>query len=190
MSKQSEGATTLLKQWQQGDQIALNDLIKLLTPELRKSAIGIARPNQHRYQLQPTELINEAMIRMLNIESIDWQGRSHFLAVAAITMRRVLVDEARRYHAAKRSRIEVTLNEGVFSEQSPSQNINVIDVDAALNALQSLFPGRARIVELKFFAGMTNEEIAVVEKISLSTVKRQWRAARVWIMDYLANPPT
>lgn len=185
MSKQADNATVLLKQWQRGDQIALNELIKILTPELHRSAVGIVRPDQHRYQLQPTELINEALIRMLDIDNIDWQDRAHFLAIAAITMRRVLVDEARRYSTAKRSRIDVTLKDGIFAADTPSKSIDVLDVDDALNHLHQLFPDRCRIVELKFFSGMTNEEIAEVENISLSTVKRQWRAARVWMLEHL-----
>ena len=183
----SENATVLLRAWQQGDQFALNELITLLTPELRRSAIAIARPNQHLYQLQPTELINEAMIRLLDVDNIDWQDRAHFLAIAAITMRRVLVEEARKFHAAKRSRIDVTLNESVLSDESLSRNVDVLAVDEALTALHELFPDRSRIVQLKFFAGMTNEEIAAVENLSLSKVKRLWRSARVWIINYIED---
>lgn len=187
MTEPSGDATVLLKQWQRGDQVALNELIRVLTPELRRSAGQIAGPNQHRYLLQPTELVNEALIRLLDVDNIDWKNRAHFLAIAAITMRRVLVDEARRFATAKRSRIDVTLNDGIFAAASMSNIIDVLDVENALNQLQQLFPDRCRIVELKFFSGMSNKEIAEVENISLSTVKRQWRAARVWMLDNLSS---
>lgn len=183
----SQNATILLKQWQNGDAVALNDLIRILTPQLRRSAIGIAKPNRNRYQIQPTELINEAMIRMLDIDQIDWHDRAHFLAVAAITMRRVLVDEARRFNAVKRTRLDVTLSEGLFASESSINEIAVLDVDSALNELKELFPDRCRIVELKFFGGLTNEEIADVEGISVSTVKRHWRSARAWMLDHLSQ---
>ena len=181
--------TTHLKRWQDGEQDALNDLLKLLTPELRKSAVAMVAREGSVFRLQPTELINEAMIRLMDVDQIDWKDRAHFLAIAAITMRRVLVDEARRHNAAKRARVDVTLGEGVFASnnENPGDKLDVLMVDEALQELHALFPDRCRIVELKFFAGMTNEDIAEVEGISVSTVKRHWRTARAWMLEYLSR---
>lgn len=171
--------TALLRSWQSGDQNARDAVFEAVHSQLKAMAIGALQGDRLRYEVQPTELVSECAIRLLGIDGIDWQSRVHFLGAAGTTMRRVLVDQARRRSANKRDGIKVTLvtlHEGGFASDPA-----LLDIDAALKELQLISPERAKVVELKFFAGMSNEEIATYLDVSVSSVKRLWRAARAWL---------
>lgn len=177
--------TQLLRRWQTGDQSALVELMEVVYKDLRARA-GKILSGQNAIRLQPTELVNESFIKLATIEGADWQDRAHFLAVAAKAMRQVLLDQIKYDHAAKRARKDVTLATHHLEQLAPA---NFCDLDDALHRLTAIDEGLAQIVELKFFSGMSNPEIAAYTRTSESTVKRQWRAARAWLLDDLSVQP-
>ncbi|MEZ5552897.1 MAG: ECF-type sigma factor [Pseudomonadales bacterium] len=177
--------TQLLRRWQTGDQAALIELMEVVYKDLRTRA-GKILSGQSAIRLQPTELVNESFIKLATIEGADWQDRAHFLAVAAKAMRQVLLDQVKYDHAAKRARKDVTLVTHHLEQVAPA---DFCDLDDALRRLSEIDEGLAQIVELKFFSGMSNPEIAAYTRTSESTVKRQWRAARAWLLDELSVQP-
>ena len=180
-------ATDLLKRWQTGDDSARDALIELVYGDLRTLAGRIMRSAVGNVELQPTELVNESFLRLFGLDRIQWQDRAHFLAVAATTMRQVLVDHYRKLNAAKRERKDINLT----MDRLPALGINpsIELVDDALIRLAEVSPSLVQVVEMKFFGGMTNPEIAHALDVSESTVKRNWRAARAWLLDDLRSPP-
>lgn len=173
--------TALLDHWGRGDRNALDRLLPLVYRELR----GIAARQLHRerngHTLQPTALVHEAYLRLVEQRDGDWQNRAHFFGVAAQVMRRILVDHARRQGARKRgdNLQRVPLEDVV--DGSASVEIPVLGLDQALSRLERVDRGLARIVELRAFGGLTIEEAAHVLKVSPSTVKRDWRTAKAWL---------
>ena len=145
--------------------------------------------NGDGHTLQPTALVHEAYLRLIDVKEVDWQNRAHFFGVAAQMMRRILVDHARERHAAKRPQgeLKVELDEGVGSTLPPE--VEVLMLDAALDELATLDPRQARIVELKYFAGMSEQDVAVVLSISRATVTREWQAARAWLFRRMTRRP-
>ena len=179
--------TGLLKEWRGGSNDALESLIPLVHEELRRIARKYMRREHARNSLQTSMLVNEAYLRLVDTPKIDWQDRAHFFAVASTTMRRVLVDLARERKARKRggSAVFVTLDDGAVA--GAGTNTDFLAVDEALNELESFDKRKAQVVVMKFFGGLTEEEIAFTLKVSVETVRRDWRLAKVWLFRYLSK---
>ena len=177
--------TDLLVAMRQGSKDAETKLIPLVYKELRGIAANQLRREALNHSLQPTALIHEAYIRLTGIREIDWQGRSHFFAVAASLMRRILVEHARASQAGKRGGEwdAVSLNEGILP--APERSSEIVALDEALTRLAELDQRQSKIVEMRFFAGMSEEETGQALGISARTVKRDWRIARAWLFKEL-----
>ena len=173
--------TELLLAWSDGDQAALDKLVPLIYDELRRLAEHYLRRERSNHTLQPTALVHEAYLRLVDQKHMQWQNRAHFFGAATQVMRRILVDHARQHKAAKRGGAEhkVTLDEDVaFAKQ---RDVNLLALDDALTKLESLDPQKSRIVELRFFGGLSEEQTAKVLGVSTSTVRRQWKLAKAWL---------
>jgi len=177
--------THLLLELRQGNKEAEGRLIPLVYRELRRIAATYLRRESPGHSLQPTALVHEAYIRLTDIKKIDWQCRSHFFAVSATLMRRILVDHARASHAEKRGNgwDAVSLNEAILP--SPERASEILALDEALNKLAAFDERQAKLIELRFFAGMSEDEVGRVLGISARTVKRDWRIARAWLIKEL-----
>ncbi|HTS69993.1 MAG TPA: sigma-70 family RNA polymerase sigma factor [Terriglobia bacterium] len=180
--------TNLLIQLKNGNQEAESRLVPLVYAELRRLAARYMRGERPGHTLQATALVHEAYLRLAGEKEIDWQNRAHFFAVAAKLMRRILVDHARAKRARKRGGADqnVTLDEAIVVQPEPRHQFLVLD--EALQRLAERDPRQARIVELRYFAGLSEEEAADVLGISVRTVKRDWSVARAWLYQEL-NPP-
>lgn len=170
-----------------GDPDAAALFMQALYDDFRRVAAAQLRHEPPGHTLQPTALVHEAFLRLIDQKRVHWQGKTHFIAVGAQAMRRILVDHARASKRAKRGgeRKRVELEEHVMV--SPRDNDDVIAIDEALDILATLDPRQAKIVELRFFGGMTNEEVAEVLGISRATVDRQWRAVKAWLREQLES---
>jgi RNA polymerase sigma factor (TIGR02999 family) len=174
--------TLLLTQVRDGNQEAANQLIPLIYKELRQMAGACMRGERPGHTLQATALVNEAYMRMVGGHPVEWQNRAHFFAIAAHTMREVLLDYARRFRAEKRGgsdarRVELDEEFPVASDRLEE----VIAIDEALERLARIDPRQSRIVELRFFAGLSVEEAGEVMGVSAKTIKREWRSAKAWL---------
>jgi RNA polymerase sigma factor (TIGR02999 family) len=183
---QQEGITSLLNAWQHGDAGARDRLFVLVYEELRRRASSQLRRERRDHTLRPTALVHEAYLRLMGQDRAQWQGRSQFFAIASETMRRVLVDHARERKAAKRGgpAIRVALEEDVAATEA--REVDLLALDGALDELAALDPRQGRVVELRFFGGLGNAEIAEVLEVSRATVDRDWRFARTWLYRRLA----
>lgn len=184
-----QGETTrLLLQACQGQQAALEALLPLVYDELKAIAVRKLRGERRDHTLQPTALVHEAFLRMVDQTRVQWQGRAHFCAVAANMMRRILVDHARAKAAEKRGagRRELPLLEtiGLARERNP---VDIVALDDLLTELARLHERHARVVELRFFGGLNVEETAHTLGVSPATVKNDWRAARAWLLAQLSD---
>jgi RNA polymerase sigma factor (TIGR02999 family) len=172
--------TQLLIDWGNGDQAALDKLIPLVYDELRRLAGRYMRRESQGHTLQTSALINEAYLRLIDQKNVRWQNRAHFFGVAAQLMRRILVDHARSRLREKRGggaqMVSLVEQPGVSKEIS-----EVIALDIALNNLADMDPRKSQIVEMKFFGGLTTEEVAEVLKVTSRTVEREWRKAKAWL---------
>ena len=179
--------TLLLAKWAKGNQEALNELTPLVYKELRQLAASYLRKERQGHTLQPTALVHEAYLRLVEQRNVDWESRAHFYGVAALVMRRILVDHARRQAARKRgdNLRRVPLEE--VTDGSTSAEIPILALDQALSRLERLDGALARIVELRAFGGLTIDEAAHVLKVSPSTVKRDWRTAKAWLTRELGG---
>jgi RNA polymerase sigma factor (TIGR02999 family) len=176
--------TRLLDSWGTGSDAALDELMPLVYSELRTIAAGQLRGERADHTLQATALVNEAFLRLINQDRVLWQNRGHFFAVAAKAMRLILVDHARRRSARKRGGNDRRVPlDGV--DIAVAAEVDLLELEGSLSRLEALDPRQARIVELRFFAGCTMEEVAETLGISVSTAKRQWRLARVWLRGEL-----
>lgn len=175
----------LLRAWSAGDKGALERLVPLVESELRRLAQGYMARERRDHTLQTSALVNEAFLRLVDARDFQWQDRAHFLAIAARLMRRVLVDHARARGFKKRGAGwgRVPVDEAVLVSRSP--DVDLLDLDGALDALARVDERKARVVELRFFAGMTVEETAASLQISTDTVKRDWRMAKLWLLREL-----
>jgi len=183
-----EGVTQLLERWSNGDSAALDILMPLVYEELRRLAGAYLRRERPDHTLQPTALVNEAYLRLANQQDVRWQSRAHFFGIAANLMRQVLVDHARRRATDKRGgadleRLSITQAERVVNRE----DVDVLAIDEALERLNEFDPQQARIVELKFFAGLTIEETTEVLNVSHATVERDWKLARAWLKRELSR---
>ena len=176
----SNQVTQLLRKWRDGDQSALNDLVPLVYGELRRLAHHYLRSERADHTLQSTALVHEAYLRLVNQEPNDLQNQAHFMAVASGLMRQILVDFARTRAAAKRNHGHTLhLDEAVALPQS--SNVDVVLLDDALRRLSQLSDRQSRIVELRFFGGLSIAETAEVLNISSATAERDWTVARAWL---------
>ncbi len=176
--------TQLLVAWNQGDQEALAQLTPLVYRELHRLAHGYLAGERRGHLLQTTALVNEAFVRLIDWQQVEWQNRAHFFGVSATLMRHILVQFAREQQAAKRGGqgVQVSLSEAAVSTR---HNPDLVALDDALTTLEKLNPRQARIVELRFFGGLSLEEAAEVVRGSVSTVRRDWRMARAWLYQQL-----
>jgi RNA polymerase sigma-70 factor, ECF subfamily len=178
--------TLLLHELKGGNKEAERQLIPLVYGELRRIAAAYLRRERSPHSLQPTALVNEAYLRLTDVKEVDWQSRSHFFAVSATIMRRILVDHARANRARKRGQgwDPVSVNDAILP--SPERAPEILALDEALTRLELLDERQAKIVELRFFAGMSEDEIGDILGISSRTVKRDWRLAKAWLFKELA----
>jgi RNA polymerase sigma factor (TIGR02999 family) len=179
---QHEGVTQLLMDWGKGDQAALDKLMPMVYSELRRLATNYLRRERQGHTLQPTALVNEAYLKLIDQKNARWQNRAQFFGVAAQLMRRILVDHAREHQAAKRGgvdqqRLSISAVEGL----ARAPQIDLLALNEALEELATLDPQQERIVELKFFGGLSIQETAEVMGISHATVERDWKMARAWL---------
>jgi RNA polymerase sigma-70 factor (ECF subfamily) len=177
--------TDLLSQLRAGKRDAEAMLIPLVYGELRRLAAHYLRGERPDHTLQPTALVHEAYIRLTKLHDVDWQSRSHFFATAATVMRRILVDHARAQQAGKREALHnaVSLEDALVV--SPTRSADLLALDEALDELAKIDARRSKIVELRFFGGLSEEETGTVLGISARTVKRDWRIAKAWLYDEL-----
>jgi RNA polymerase sigma-70 factor (ECF subfamily) len=186
-SRSSQGVTQLLERWSQGDKEALEQLMPLVYDELHRLAGAYLRRERRDHTLQPTALVNEAYLRLIDQRHAHWQNRSQFFGIAAQLMRRVLVDHARAHRAEKRGgpQEDLSLSHARHFGQQP--DIAVLTLHDALTRLAEIDPEQGRIVELRFFGGLTIEETAEVVHTSHATVEREWKMARAWLRRELTR---
>ena len=173
--------TQLLRKWSGGDEQALEALMPLVYGELKRLAASYLKWERPDHTLQSAALVNEAYLRLIGQNEVVWQSKAHFFGIAAQMMRRILVDHARAHKASKRGAGAETLELNEAVAQAEKQSINLLGLDEALETLEKMDPQQSRIVELRFFGGLSIEETAEVLKISPATVKRDWAAARAWL---------
>lgn len=186
-TRSSEGITQLLMKWSKGDEKALDQLVPLVDGELHRIAEVYLRRERGEHTLQPTALVNELWLKFFDQESMSWQNRAQFFGVAAQIMRRILVDHARAHCALKRpnNRLCVSLRDvAVFGAQPDADLLALHD---ALNRLEEIDKDQSRIVELRFFGGLTIKETAEVMRISHATVEREWRTAKAFLKRELTR---
>ncbi len=181
----SQNVTQLLLAWAQGNEAARDELIPLVYDTLRRIARNHLRGERPGHTLQTTALINEVYLRLID-QSVSWQSRAHFFGITARLMRQVLVDYARARSRNKRGGDQQRVSLAV-AEEGLEQSADLLALDEALEALDQVDPERSRIVELRFFGGLTIEETAEVMGVSTPTVERGWRAARAWLQTELAD---
>lgn len=192
MRGEPENITELLKAWRGGDSAAGDELIPLVYQELRRIAARSRRRLNAGDTLQTTALIHEAYLRLVRIDDVDWRDRVHFFAVSAQLMRRMLIDQARSHKAAKRNRLKEADRAGDGCDRIQARAASPEDllaVDQALTKLAELDARRARIVELRVFAGLSIEEMADVLGVSAVTVMRDWKVAKAWLTRELSSTP-
>ena len=177
--------TRLLAEWAKGNQQALEDLTPLVYRELRQLAASYLRKEPPGHTLQPTALVHEAYLRLVDQKSPDWEGRSHFFGVAAHLMRQILVDHARRRQAGKRAVLKVSLEEAVSFQ--PERSRDLVALDNGLMALEKFDPRKCKAVELRYFGGLSMDEIAQTLAVSPITVRRDLRMAEAWLLHEMQS---
>jgi RNA polymerase sigma factor (TIGR02999 family) len=181
------GVTEWLQAWGRGDAEAEGRLYGLVYEELRRQAARLLRRERREHTLQPTALVHEAYLRLAELRGGQWPSRAHFFAMAARVMRHVLVDHARRRRALKRDGALTRVSWTDDAALTGPPNLDVIELEDALQELAALDPDQTRIVELRLYAGLSVEEAAEVTGVSTSTVKREWRTACLWLRRRLAH---
>jgi RNA polymerase sigma factor (TIGR02999 family) len=173
--------TQLLQAWQNGDPEAIHKLIPLVYRELHRIAGRYMRRQKEDSTFQTTALVHEAYCKLVDQKRVQWQNRAHFFAVASKLMRRILVDQARKHAASKRGGAipRIALDENLI--MSPARAEEFVALDEALTQLAQIDPRKCRLVEMKFFGGLSSDEMAQVEKVSVSTIEREWRKAKAWL---------
>ena len=183
----SQPITQLLMDWGNGDQAALDKLLPLVNAELRQLARRYMRRENRGHTLQTSALVNEAYLRLIDQKKVRWENRAHFFGIAAQLMRRILIDHARSHHYAKRGggALKVSLDEA--AARTEVRSAELLAVDEALERLTDIDARKGRIVELRFFGGLSLQETAEVMGISSPTVQREWRAAKTWLYRMLKD---
>jgi len=179
--------TSLLKAWSAGDRQALDRLTPLVYQELHRIARRCAGRERRDQTLQTTALVNEAFLKMVDAQGVEWRDRAHFFAVSAQIMRRILVDAARMRYAGKRGGRTPHLDVNDIAIAEPEKDAEVVAVDEALDELAQFDARKARVVELRFFGGLSVEETAEVLKLSPQSVLRDWKLARAWLLERLST---
>lgn len=181
MANLATQVTELLINWSKGDPAALEELIPLVHAELRRIARRYMARQKQGHTLQTSDLINEAYLRLINQHNVEWKDRAHFFAMSAQIMRNILIDHARKYQYAKRGAgaHKVMLDEA--SMVADQRSVELVALDDALTELAAIDERKSRLVELRFFGGLTVEEAAAVLDVSPATAQREWRAARAWL---------
>ena len=176
----------ILRAWSDGDQRALEKLTPVVYSELRSLARRYMRRERPGHSLQTSALVNEAYMRLVDYKRMQWQDRAHFFAVSAQVMRRILVEHARRHNLKRGGDVQhVSLEQAAII--GGDQDMDLVALDHALNALGQIDPRKMRVIEMRFFGGLSVEETAEVLKVSAITVKREWRAARAWLFRELSG---
>jgi RNA polymerase sigma factor (TIGR02999 family) len=187
MSETPQNVTQLLIGWGKGDKEALDQLLPLVYDELRRQAARYLRRERPGHTLQTTALIHEAYIRLVDQKRVQWQNRAHFFGIAAQLMRRILVDHARSRHRVKRGGSDVRVSLAEASLTVKARDLDVLAIDEALDHLAQVDERQAKVVELRFFSGLSVEETAEVLQISPATVKREWSMAKAWLHREISN---
>src|SRR5450631_4020480 len=181
--------STLLRAWSDGDQSALDRLTPIVYDELHRLARRYMKRERPGHSLQTTALVNEAYMRLVDYERMQWQDRAHFFAVSAQLMRRILVDHARRHNLKRGGDVQhISLEEAAMV--SGHSDAGLVLLDCAMNELVRMDPRKVQVVEMRFFGGLSVEETAEVLKVSTVTVKREWRAAKAWLYRELTGGST
>ena len=178
--------TALLKAWGSGDKSALGRLAEHVYPEFRRMAGRYMKNEGQEYSLQATALIHEVYLRLIDVTKVEWQARAQFFAMAAQMMRRILVDAARARRSQKRGGMAVKVNIDETAVLSPTTDRTILALDEALTAFSEVAPRQAKVVELRYFGGLTEEEIVAALGISPRTVRRDWDLARAWLLRELS----
>lgn len=183
----SQGATQLLIELSNGKREVVDELLPIIYDELKRIAANYLRKERSDHTLQPTALVNEAYVKMIDITQVSWQNKAHFLGVAANQMRRILIDHARHHNAQKRGGEFhiLTLNEEI--DKADEQSAELLALDDALNELAKMDPTKAKIVELRYFGGLSTDETAEVLGVAPITVKRHWKMAKAWLYGQLTK---
>jgi RNA polymerase sigma factor (TIGR02999 family) len=184
---QTTETTQLLRAWAEGDKNALGQLTPRVYKELRRIAGHCMQNERPGRTTQTTELVHEAWLRMVDVANVDWQHRAHFFAVSATIMRRILLDRARKRLASKRGGGIARVNLDEIPDVSSGKAADLIALDDALKTLETMDPRKAKVIELRFFGGLSVEETAEVLKVSPDTVMRDWKLARAWLMSELSG---
>ena len=187
MASDSDNVTRLLSEWGDGNQQALEALVPLIYKELRNLAHNFLYRERPGHTLQTTALVHEAYLKLIDQNDARWQNRAHFFAIAAQAMRRILIDSARKHAAAKRGGPQAELSLDEVADIALEPDSNLLKLDEALNQLAKIDPRQSRIVELRYFGGLTIEETAEVMSVSPATVKREWMMARAWLHQEIAE---
>jgi RNA polymerase sigma-70 factor, ECF subfamily len=186
-TRPSQGVTELLDRWGQGDGAALEELMPLVYSELHRLAGAYLRRERRDHTLQATALINEAWLRLNDQRNAHWNNRAHFFGIAAQLMRRILVDHARAHHAAKRGGSQEVLSLGHADHFGQQPDLDLLALHDVLSRLAEIDPEQSRVVELRFFGGLTIAETAEVMHTSHATVEREWNMARAWLRRELTR---
>ena len=187
-AQNSQNITRMLKDWSGGNREALDRLLPFVYAELHRQASRYLRRERPDHTLQTTALIHEAYMKLIDQSEVQWQNRAHFFAIAAQTMRRILVDYARTRKREKRGGDDVKLQlDDAINVSSKEKSIDLVALDEALNRLAEFDERQARVVELRYFSGMTEEETAEVLSISPATVRRDWNMAKAWLYGQLSK---
>ena len=187
MAPDSHAVTRWLTEWRSGDQAAGNQLFAAVYDELRRLAAWQMQQERPGHTLPPTALVNELYLKLFAGEPVAWESRAHFFAVAAQQLRRLLIDHARARMAEKRGGRDVKVSFDEAGEHAAPFQEDLVDVDDALRKLEQLDPRSARVVELRFFGGLTEQEAAEVMGVSVATLKRDWAFARAWLVSQLSR---
>jgi len=182
-----DGITELLERWSDGDKTAVDELMPLVYAELRRLAKSYLRRQRQNHTLQATALVNEAYLRLVGQSAVSLQNRAQFFGLAATLMRNILVDHARAHHAAKRGGSQFMMSISKADRMSAKPALDLVALDDALKDLAAIKPQHSRIVELRFFGGLTIEETAAVLGVSHATVERDWNFARSWLRRELSK---
>jgi len=183
----ADNITALLINWSQGDQASLERLLPLVDGELRRLAHNYMGRERRNHTLQTTALVNEAYIRLVDQTRVQWQNRAHFFGIAAGMMRRILVDYAKSHRRAKRGGDSIQVSMSTVAALSPDESSALVELNVALEKLAEFDGRKARVVELRYFGGLTAEEVAEVLKVSLTTIERDWSMAKAWLRREISN---
>ena len=187
MERASAEVTRLLKDWSNGREQALERLVPEIHRELRKLAAGYLRKERPDHTLQPTALVNEAFLKLIDQRAVQWQNRAHFFGIAAQAMRRILVDRARAKSSLKRGEGREVLDIQDLDIEGPSVDERVLLVDEMMDRMEERDPDSARVITLKFFGGLTNKEISEMDGVTERTIERQWAYARAKLLQMIRD---